>query len=172
MDLTTILTAVISVLTGGGLTSVFFVKARKRKEDAEASQAEAQVSSTTASTEITKMDAMGRLVDQLQEQEDKYLNCLSKKDAFIASKDKKIEELSDRLREESNDKVIAQQFMCLHKGCNIVRPERGLGGQWQDGHRGDASLGADYYPINILLKMYGNKNKEVVETIEKENEDG
>lgn len=146
-DFVTIITGVLGAATGGGLIEFLHWRANKRKANAEASQAE-------GTADATKMDAMGRFVDQLQEQEDKHLDLIKQKDA-------RIEELTERLKTDSNDKVLAQQSMCLHFGCNLRKPERGQGGRWQLEHVQDISLGADYTPVNVLLKEYGRLNKKL-----------
>lgn len=145
MDWTIIISSLVTFLAGGGIAGVVFWRAARRKANAEASHAEADSDSVV-------VDSMTKLVENLQEQEDKYL-------ALLGEKDKRIEELYTERRAIRDETLASQYMMCVNMGCVLRKPVQGQGRGWYAANREDPSLGANYLPVNRLLQLYG-KNKD------------
>jgi len=96
---------------------------------------------------------LGKVVDQIQEQDDKYIN-------LINEKDRRFEELFVECQDIRSEATAAENFMCVHLGCGMRKPIHGQGRKWYATHREDFALGADYMPVNVLLKKYGELKKQ------------
>ena len=159
MDWLTILSSLSGgAFAGSGITSLLHARANRRKANAEASQSEAQVKSTDTQTKSAEIDALNKIIASLQEERDHYLKSAD-------DKEKRIESLVNEninLREQ----IATSNFLiCSHLGCAGKNPLQGLGGQWYQDHKDDPALGADYDPINIILKKLGKKRIEELENI-------
>lgn len=151
-DISTILTAVLG--SGWCISELFHWRSNRARINAETKK-------TNADSDATNAESMSKIVDQLQEQEDKYI-------ALLDAKDKKIGSLlSDqtKLKSESTSMGVV---MCVHMACPLRRPLQGQGKSWYEAHKEQADLGVDYTPINILLKEYGAKKKAALQEIKEE----
>ena len=146
---------------GGGIVEILHWRSNKRKAAAEATKAEAEAGDT-------RIDAMSKLVDQMQEQEDKYIALINDKDARIESV------LQDNIALKS-EATSAELLMCVNLGCPLRKPVQGQGKKWYEAHSDSPDIGANYIPINVLLKMYGDRKKRMIQEAETdegaENED-
>lgn len=140
MDWVALLSAVGGIISGGGLTGLLYWRANRRKAEAEASKIDAEGQSVIS-------DAENRFIDQMQEQQDKYLQ-------VFTNKDKKIDELYDKLRAAENKVVLCADNLCVHHGCGCRFPGRGLGLKWVNDHNAEADLGGDYYTCEQLMEKY------------------
>ncbi|MGI6430552.1 MAG: hypothetical protein ACOXZ6_12665 [Syntrophomonadaceae bacterium] len=153
MDWVSIITAVGGVLSGGGVMAILNWRANKRKAEAEAKQAEAEASRTEAEGKSMIFESENHFIDQLQEQQDKYLQ-------VFAGKDKKIDELYDKLRRSENKVILCANNICVHHGCECRLPGRGLGLKWVDGHGDEPDLGGDYDTCEELMVKYRSRKRE------------
>ncbi len=144
-----ILMPLAGAVGGGGIVEFLHWKANKRKANAEATKAEAEAGDT-------RIDAMSKLVDQMQEQEDKYINLINDKDARIEAV------LRDNIALKS-EATSAELLMCVNLGCPLRKPVQGQGKKWYETHQDDPNIGANYTPINVLLKMYGDRKKRMIQ---------
>lgn len=142
---------------GGGIVELLHWRSNKRKAAAEATKAEAEAGDT-------RIDAMSKLVDQMQEQEDKYIN-------LINSKDEKIEELLRKITALTGEATSAELMMCVNLGCYLRRPAQGQGKMWYDTHSGSADMGANYIPLNVLMKLYGEKKQRMIQEAQGDSEE-
>lgn len=141
---------------GGGIVELLHWRSNKRKAAAEATKAEAEAGDT-------RIDAMSKLVDQMQEQEDKYI-------ALINTKDAKLEEVLHQNIALKGEATSAELMMCVNLGCPLRKPVQGQGKKWYEAHSDSPDIGANYTPINMLLKMYGDRKKRMIQEAEEDNE--
>ena len=151
-----ILMPLAGAVGGGGIVEFLHWKANKRKANAEATKAEAEAGDT-------RIDAMSKLVDQMQEQEDKYIELINNKDA-------RIEEVLQQNIAIRSEATSAELLMCVNLGCPLRKPVQGQGKKWYEAHADDPNIGANYTPINVLLKMYGDRKKRMIQEAEEEYE--
>ena len=140
---------------GGGIVELLHWRSNKRKANAEATKAEAEAGDT-------RIDAMSKLVDQMQEQEDKYIE-------LINSKDARIEEVLQNNIALKSEATSAELLMCVNLGCPLRKPVQGQGKKWYEAHSDSPDIGANYTPINVLLKMYGDRKKRMIQEAEEDN---
>lgn len=151
-----ILMPLAGAVGGGGIVEILHWRSNKRKAAAEATKAEAEAGDT-------RIDAMSKLVDQMQEQEDKYIALINDKDARIESV------LQDNIALKS-EATSAELLMCVNLGCPLRKPVQGQGKKWYEAHSDSPDIGANYTPINVLLKMYGDRKKRMIQEAEEDNE--
>ena len=149
-----ILMPLAGAVGGGGIVELLHWRSNKRKAAAEATKAEAEAGDT-------RIDAMSKLVDQMQEQEDKYI-------ALINSKDARIEEVLQNNIALKSEATSAELLMCVNLGCPLRKPVQGQGKKWYEAHSDSPDIGANYTPINVLLKMYGDRKKRMIQEAETE----
>ena len=149
-----ILMPLAGAVGGGGIVELLHWRSNKRKAAAEATKAEAEAGDT-------RIDAMSKLVDQMQEQEDKYIN-------LINSKDARIEEVLQNNIALKSEATSAELLMCVNLGCPLRKPVQGQGKKWYEAHSDSPDIGANYTPINVLLKMYGDRKKRMIQEAETE----
>lgn len=152
-----ILMPLAGAIGGGGIVELFHWRSNKRKAAAEATKAEAEAGDT-------RIDAMSKLVDQMQEQEDKYINLINDKDARIEAV------LRDNIALKS-EATSAELLMCVNLGCPLRKPVQGQGKKWYEAHSDSPDIGANYTPINVLLKMYGDRKKRMIQEAEEDGSD-
>lgn len=151
-----ILMPLAGAVGGGGIVELLHWRSNKRKAAAEATKAEAEAGDT-------RIDAMSKLVDQMQEQEDKYIALINDKDARIESV------LQDNIALKS-EATSAELLMCVNLGCPLRKPVQGQGKKWYEAHSDSPDIGANYTPINVLLKMYGDRKKRMIQEAGEDNE--
>jgi hypothetical protein len=144
-----ILMPLAGAVGGGGIVELLHWRSNKRKAAAEATKAEAEAGDT-------RIDAMSKLVDQMQEQEDKYIEQLNNKDA-------RIEEVLQNNIALKSEATSAELLMCVNLGCPLRKPVQGQGKKWYEAHSDSPDIGANYTPINVLLKMYGDRKKRMIQ---------
>lgn len=149
-----ILMPLAGAVGGGGIVELLHWRSNKRKAAAEATKAEAEAGDT-------RIDAMSKLVDQMQEQEDKYIEQLNNKDA-------RIEEVLQNNIALKSEATSAELLMCVNLGCPLRKPVQGQGKKWYEAHSDSPDIGANYTPINVLLKMYGDRKKRMIQEAETE----
>lgn len=149
-----ILMPLAGAVGGGGIVEILHWRSNKRKAAAEATKAEAEAGDT-------RIDAMSKLVDQMQEQEDKYIEQLNIKDA-------KLEEVLHQNIALKGEATSAELMMCVNLGCPLRKPVQGQGKRWYEAHQDDPNIGANYTPINMLLKMYGDRKRRMLKEAEEE----
>ena len=149
-----ILMPLAGAVGGGGIVELLHWRSNKRKAAAEATKAEAEAGDT-------RIDAMSKLVDQMQEQEDKYIEQLNNKDA-------RIEEVLQNNIALKSEATSAELLMCVNLGCPLRKPVQGQGKKWYEAHSDSPDIGANYTPINVLLKMYGDRKKRLIQEAEEE----
>ncbi len=149
-----ILMPLAGAVGGGGIVEILHWRSNKRKAAAEATKAEAEAGDT-------RIDAMSKLVDQMQEQEDKYIEQLNNKDA-------RIEEVLQQNIAIRSEATSAELLMCVNLGCPLRKPVQGQGKKWYEAHQDDPNIGANYTPINVLLKMYGDRKKRMIQEAEED----
>lgn len=144
-----ILMPLAGAVGGGGIVEILHWRSNKRKANAEATKAEAEAGDT-------RIDAMSKLVDQMQEQEDKYIELINNKDA-------RIEEVLQQNIAIRSEATSAELLMCVNLGCPLRKPVQGQGKKWYEAHSDSPDIGANYTPINVLLKMYGDRKKRMIQ---------
>ena len=149
-----ILMPLAGAVGGGGIVEILHWRSNKRKAAAEATKAEAEAGDT-------RIDAMSKLVDQMQEQEDKYIELINNKDA-------RIEEVLQQNIAIRSEATSAELLMCVNLGCPLRKPVQGQGKKWYEAHSDSPDIGANYTPINVLLKMYGDRKKRMIQEAETE----
>lgn len=137
VDWTSIILALIGLVAGGSLMSIFTFKSIKKKANAEADSA--------------AVEPLKAAIEILNQQ-------LAAANATIATKDEIIEQKQAKITEQSNRLTALYDDMCIHKGCKLRKPHQGQGAKWHEDHIEDPSLGCDYMSIEWLLKMWRKNN--------------
>lgn len=138
------LSSVLPFILEGGIVAVltFFITARQIKRKASLNNDSTQISNLEAVIKDLRQEADDRRTEREQ-----YRSDLSQE-----------REKNEALREEN---TAIKMLMCTHMGCAVRHPLMGQGDSWYQAHKGEASLGADYLPINQLIQQYGlNKKKD------------
>lgn len=125
--LSLIITGLVSLASGGGICYLIFFREKKREARLNNKQLEEDIDSKAS-------DNMVRVFDQVQEQNDKFMNQLDKKDAIIASKDEIINEKEEKIM-QLNKKInnlhielnACSSFLCENDLCPLREPAKGLG---------------------------------------------
>lgn len=133
MDWTDILTALIGVVSGGGLTALFTVNAARRKAGSEA-------------------DNMG--ISGLNSAIDMLSKTLDAEQADNADMRTQLTDLQDKVAELRGECTTKGYYMCVHLGCPCRKPTLGRGKEFYKEHSKEDSFGADYTPINDLIDEY------------------
>lgn len=141
-----IITAIAALLGGDALLRVIFLKASRRKADAEAVGQEKQ-------NEGAAVETLKNAMEILQAQLD-YAN------GSVAAKEEIIQALTQQKSEMSARMQALYDDMCVHKGCKLRKPHQGQGQRWYEQHADDPSLGCDYLSVEWMLKQWRARNKE------------
>ena len=141
MDWNSIIIALISALTGGGLTALLTLPQARKKAEGEADSAAVQP--LKEANEIIR--------EQLREANEREQDMEDRKRAITAEKDALYERLI-AIREES---AIIKQYICVHG--------KGLGPKYFDAHREDFEMTIDNLPVNVLLREYGARKQAIAE---------
>lgn len=138
-NLTSIIVAVLGAIGAFDLGRLIFFKAGKKKANAEAEGQEME----NASIEV---ETLRKAIDTLDQQ-------LIRSHETIERQEKAIAELTDK--NERYRATITALFddMCVHKGCRLRKPHQGQGSTWYEKYREDPALGADYLPIDTLMRQ-------------------
>ena len=149
MEWTDILTALIGALAGGGLTAIFTLKAARKKADGEADSA--ALAPLKEANEIIR--------EQLKEANEREAELEERRRVLTAEKDALYEQIIS-LREEG---AVVKQYICVHGGCQLRKPGKGLGPKYFESHREDFELTIDNLPVNVLLREYGARKQAIAE---------
>jgi hypothetical protein len=149
MDWNSIIIALISALTGGGLTALLTLQQARKKAEGEADSAAVQP--LKEANEIIR-EQLKESNEREQELEDRVRSVTAEKDALY--------EQNAMLREEN---AVIKQYICVHGGCQLRKPGKGLGPKFFADHRGDFELTVDNLPVNVLLKDYGRRKDALAE---------
>lgn len=141
----TILTTLLGFISGGGLTALVLMRARRKKADAEAVGEELHNTDTSVET-------LAKTIALLNGQMETANASIAAKDAIIFEKDKRILELTE-------EKTALQSTMCIHQGCKLRKPHLGQGDKWLREHRESPTLDVDYLSVEWLLKQYRKKQE-------------
>lgn len=145
MDWGSIITYIITFITGGGIVGLVTLKATKRKAGAEADNA--------------VIDALRNAIAELREIQTDSTERENKKDEQLAEKDAKIEELHKQLADKRCENTTKGYYLCVHQGCVLRRPSLGRGKEYYDVHSGEEDFGADFLSVEELLKQRKNETK-------------
>lgn len=149
MDWSSILIAVIGALAGGGLTALFTIKSSKKKAEGEADSA--AVAPLKEANEIIRQ--------QLNEADAREQDLETRIRALSGEKDALYEQII-LLREEA---AIIKQYLCVHGGCQLRKPGKGIGPKFFSAHKEDFERTIDNTPVNMLLREYGKKKPDLIE---------
>jgi hypothetical protein len=144
-DWVSIITAVGGVLSGGGAVAFRNWRINRRREMAEAKQVEAQAKQSEAQATDTAVEALNRAIDTLQEERSHDRGIIDK--------------LTGERERLTNDKIALinkmgamKVCMCVHLGCVMRKPTQGQADKWMEDHADEELYGADYAPVNVLLR--------------------
>ena len=115
-----IITAIVSLAGGGGIVYYLTIKEQKDQAKLNNKQLEEDINSTVT-------DNMIKIFDQVQDQNQKFVEQLNRKDEIIAEKDKIIEEKNDLILSLTADLAASNSFMCKNDLCPLRDPAKGLG---------------------------------------------
>lgn len=149
MDWSNIIMTLIGALAGGGIVVLATLPQIRKKAEGEADSAALQP--LKEANEIIR--------EQLREANEREQDMEDRKRAITAEKDALYERLI-AIREES---AIIKQYICVHGGCQLRKPGKGLGPKYFDTHREDFEMTIDNLPVNVLLKEYGERKKTIAE---------
>lgn len=148
MDWNSIIIALISALTGGGLTALLTLPQARKKAEGEADLAAVQPLKEANEIIREQLAEANRREDELEE----------RRRALIAEKDALYEQVI-ALREEA---AIVKQYLCVHGGCQLRKPSKGIGPKFYSEHRDDFELTIDNLPVNVLLREYGKRKDSII----------
>ena len=115
-----IIAAFVSLAGGGGIA--YYITLREQKQNAKLSnkQLEEDINSTVT-------DNMIKIFDQVQDQNERFVEQLNIKDQIIAEKDKIIEQKNEQILSLTSDLSASNSFMCKNDLCPLRDPAKGLG---------------------------------------------
>lgn len=144
--LETIITAITSLLVGGGLSAIVCLKATKKKADIEADK--------------SAVDLLQDSLDSIKEIADQYLQLYKEDEA-------RIKELNNTIVMLSESKAVACQYICNRVCCSLRKPPRGQGEQFlKDYQAGNGEL--DYRTIDEFYEdKVSNQSNKLTETTTK-----
>lgn len=149
MDWSNIIMTLIGALAGGGIVVLATLPQIKKKAEGEAESAALQP--LKEANEIIR-EQLKESNEREQELEDRVRSVTAEKDALY--------EQNAMLREEN---AVIKQYICVHGGCQLRKPGKGLGPKFFADHRGDFELTVDNLPVNVLLKDYGRRKDALAE---------
>lgn len=135
LDWTTIIVALITLVSGGGFGWMFSLKSSKAKANQETESAAVTTLKDALSDIRTLNDAL-------------LTNDANNREA-IQKKDKKILELT-------SDLVACQMLICKHDACPFRLPEKGLGAEWYLAAKASGQL-SDYTSMQDIVNARGYK---------------
>lgn len=159
VDWSALLSALVGLAGGGGVTSVLYSRSMRRTKAAEAKKAEGEASH----------EEVNVLREAIKEMGDNYkdLNAEHDKDrAALATKDEQIQDLNDKLAQKSMVIATLSMLVCRNVGCSLREPVYGMGAKWYEDHVSDISAALDHSPVNVLLKKLGMRRKAETENVE------
>lgn len=139
MDVTSIILALIGLISGTGITALFTIRQSKKK---------ANIENDSLAIEALKSTISELRLDILRKDE-MLTQYLSEREQYRLEREDKAEE-----------NTTCKNAMCIHWGCALRHPAIGRGDIWFRTHGEEAALGGDYLPINQLLIEYGKLKKE------------
>jgi len=137
-DWVSIIAAVGGLLSGGGVMAILNWRSNRRKAAAEASQSEAQAADTA-------VEALNRAIDTLQEERDSDRSIIT---SLMGERERLTNEKIALINKIGAMKVC----MCIHLGCIMRKPTQGQADKWMTDHSDEELYGADYTPVNVLLR--------------------
>lgn len=149
MDWSNIIMTLIGALAGGGIVVLATLPQIKKKAEGEADSAALQP--LKEANEIIR--------EQLKEANIREQEMEDRKRAITAEKDALYERLI-AIREES---AVVKQYICVHGGCQLRKPGKGLGPKYFETHREDFEMTIDNLPVNVLLREYGARKQAIAE---------
>lgn len=146
--LSLIITAIVSLAGGGGVGYYLTLRERKKEAGLNNKQLEENINSTIA-------DNMIKVLDQVQEQNDDFVEQLEKKDAQIKEKDAIVEDKNKKINTLHIDLQACGSFLCLNDLCPLREPAKGLGPMIFQEMRKEGKLKGNQTPISEIAKEKG-----------------
>lgn len=145
-----IITTAIPYLIEGGLIALitFFITMKQVKRKAVLETDTIAVNNESASVEILRA-----VTTELR---DEAAHRREEKEQYLAD----LEEQRKRNEDIREENTAIKMLMCVHLGCALRRPMMGQGDTWYESHKEDPALGADYLPINQLLRQCKHEKDE------------
>ena len=137
MDWGILISAVISILTCGGMVWWLNPKAAKKKPELE--------------NENTAVETMRDAIDEIRKSNDHF-------QLVNEQKDKLIEKLQNELIEKTKDLSICNTYICSHLGCASRKPPRASADKWLEDLK-DEKTNVDYTPIICTTLIKQNENE-------------
>lgn len=133
IDWTAVVTALAGVISGGGISSVFLWRSRRKKANAEADSA--------------AVSAMADALEEIRKSNDFF-------QGQIEAYRKRTEEQSERLIELTSDNTALKMMVCRHDACPFREPLKGKGGEWFEQHKHDETL-TDTESFYTIARKHG-----------------
>ena len=145
MGWTEIILGILGLLGTIDLGRIVFIKAGKKKAEAEAESVE-------HANESTAVETLEKAIEQMSKTNESYAHTIEQ---LQANNDE------EHARNIAKDESIAtlQTLICKHMGCSLREPISGQGRKWFEDNKEDISLGLDFLPINQLMFRYGEKKR-------------
>ncbi len=138
MDWMQLIELLIGFIAGGGIVKLATIKSSKRKGDAEADSAVVKVLNDAITT-----------MSNLDEGKDREIADLK---AESRQKSETIAKLRQELADKRCENTTKGYYMCVHQGCMLRRPTLGRGKEYYDQHNKETDFGADFTPVEQLIK--------------------
>ena len=140
-----IITALVGLIGGGGIIALILLPQTKRKENLNTDSLAIQALKDTLVEIRQEKAATDELNAKLRAERDEALR---------------------RYEDKCEESATAKSMLCIHMGCVLRDPALGQGDNYLKAHAGEPNLGADYLPVNQLLKRLGAKRKVEAEETE------
>lgn len=140
-----IITALAGLIGGGGIIALILLPQTKRKENLNNDSLAIQALKDTLVEIRQEKAATDELNAKLRAERDEALR---------------------RYEDKCEESATAKSMLCIHMGCVLRDPALGQGDNYLKAHAGEPNLGADYLPVNQLLKRLGAKRKVEAEETE------
>ena len=138
MNWTLIISNLAALIGGGALSTLATLRATRKKAGADADNA--------------AIKGLNAAIAELRDMQ-------SESDRREEKKDKLIADLQKALADKRCECTTKGYYICIHQGCVLRRPSLGRGKEYYKAHESDADFGADYTPIEELLKEYRTKGE-------------
>ena len=149
MDWISLIRELLPFILGGGLVAIFTVPAAIKK---------AKIENESFAIEPLRQ-TNEQLRGEITRMEERYAALENKYEAMVAKMEEKQAATTEKYENKCEECATAKNMMCIHLGCSLRDPMLGQGDAWYEVHKNEANLGADFTPVNVLMKRLGDKRR-------------
>lgn len=134
-----LISALSGLIGGGGIIALILIPQTRRKEN--------------LNNDSLAISALKDTLNEVRAEN-------TRKDGIIDKIAQERDNARQRYEDKCEESASAKAMLCVHMGCSLRDPALGRGDNWFHEHGDDPTLGADFLPVNQLMKKYGKKKRE------------